>query len=458
MRKKLKRLPIPEEKLSILSDWNVPTIDRVELAEQCRKTYDYFVSDMVQFMKSSYATYNGLCRVLQSENEALIARLRSNEISIQEAVMKVDHPERTKEYPQYHFIERVNKVSEETIYQDAKHILYRYEQNVFLGVVCSYHEKAEMQYGLKERLYLLDDTPYIIDTITNLLKNGYTIDKSATVRKKGEMPFYKLTHYIMSAYSDVPLDAIKKATVSMKQVPCSDRDIRDLRICNLRCKAVPNRITPEYTCGFVVQRYPNNEIKIINQNTGVVVSADYSGWLYDLLQDKKDYLKLQSRDNRLCVPVCGSIEYLYHICVAVDLYGVPHDEGDLGKKMVQFRSEYLSQRMQVDHLDNDCNNNRLRNLIVMTQSQHSKKQSLEADMKNLGLPYFCWAERYDATAVMVRAGILDVLKSPCYRLHGVFSISEYLTAADQFAHAAREECAVNKAVRALEDEECENNG
>ena len=446
------RLPIPEEIISRLNDWSVPMIERVKLAEECRELYSYSQSDMLKATGISYAQYVGMCKVLEANNPELCAQLQRGEISVRTALLELKKPGHIQERGCYPFLDRVNRIPSEIIYMDSRHILYRYEQNVILGIVHHVYIEDESRWGYKEVCCLLDDAPYAVDTAINLLNDGYTIYPDLSLHRPAKETNGWLHHHIMAAYGNIPLKTVREAKVSFKVK--SHGNMKDLRICNLRCRAVPGHITPEYSGGRYKVIKHCNEIKIINQDTGAVTITDYSKWLYDLLRNKADYLKLQSRDNRLCVQVCGSNEYLYHICLAVHLYGVPDGEDALSIKLGKFRLQYLSKGKQVDHLDNDCSNNRLSNLIVMTKAQHYKKHSIEASMLKLGLsgvPCFCWLERYDDTAVTMRAGYFRLMQAPTYKVHGVFSVDEFLTEAEEFIQSIQEEQLVFSEFSKLKD-------
>ena len=458
-KSKWKRLPIPEETKSCLIDWSIPVIERVRLAEQCRELYSYTKTDMLKTTGISYNQYADLCKVIDSGNQELCERLQRGEISLRTALLEIKRPGYMQERGRYLFLDRVNRIPSEIIYMDSRHILYRYEQNVVLGIVHHVFIEDEERWGYKEMCCLLDDAPYAVDTAINLLKDGYSIYPNLSLHKPAKEANGRLHHHIMAVYGNIPLKTVQEATVSFKVK--SDGNMKDLRVSNLRCRAVPERITSEYTGGRYRVVRSKAEIKIINQDTGAVTTTDDEKWLYGLLQDKRDYLKVQSRDSRLCVPICGSVEYLYHICLAVHLYGVPKSEDDLSIKLGKFRADYLSKGNQVDHLDHDCSNNRLSNLIVMTKAQHCRKQSVETSLLKLGLsgvPCFCWLERYDNTAVTMRAGYFRLLKAPEYRVCGVFSINQFLIEAEKFIASVQGDIHIFELLsQKVEDEHVERN-
>lgn len=436
------RLPIPEDTVKVLQNRNIPTLERVKLAEECRELYGYGKTDMQKITGISFEQYKGVSDLLQGNHPELLQRLENGEITVRKVLFELRNPGYIAEQERYPLLDQIRRLPCEIIYMDRRHILYRYEQHVVLGIAYKAHGKDEDIYITRQIICLLDDMPYAVDTTLKLLTDGYAVYcNDLSLHKTGQNNLGCLQHHIMAAYGNVSLNAVQEATVTFK-VRNTDKDSRDLRISNLRCRAVTEHITPDYTGGKYHVSRCGNDIKIINQDTGAVTTTDNEKWLYKLLSDKKDYLKVQSRDNRLCIPICGSIEYLYHICMAVCLYGIPTNEEDLSVKLNRFRVECLSKGNQVDHLDNDCTNNHISNLIVMTKTQHYKKRSIEVGMINLGssgAPYFMWLKRYDNTSVTMQAGYLRFMKEPTYMVCGVYSIDDFLAEADKFIQTAKEE-------------------
>ena len=125
--------------------------------------------------------------------------------------------------------------------------------------------------------------------------------------------------------------------------------------------------------------------------------------------------------------------------------------------------------MTVDHIDGDCFNNRLSNLILMKKAQNVKKQSLTSALVRLDsrlkvrkhevefeedekdsdkkqfrvvecniIHWFCWAERYDRTSICMRAGYCSPLQAPVFLVEGVYSVPEYLNELKRFIEIAED--------------------
>lgn len=433
MRKKWKRLPLSPEISVRLADKNIPEVDRVALANICRAKYDYPIADMAALVGINYAAYHKLSTLAASNHAALIDEVRKGNCSIRAALCFVknnvqqDSP-RWKSRFRYMWIERIEQLSDADILFESKiNILYRSAGELFLGVVC----------GKSEKLCTLSDEPVVVDAILGLFRQGAEIRwKTVDFVVYGEGKHYgKLKHHIISAITNKPWEEIAKATVSYKLEPCGN--VYNLKVSNLVCSLLERSNHPEAYSRFVVTRKGRGEINIITKRHNIVYKTDYHPWLYNLLMEKQNAFRIEGKDDRLRVRVGDRFEYIYHVIMAVYLYGTPTNEEDLAEKISLFRKEYLSLGNIVDHIDADVCNNRLSNLIVMSIAQNSSKSNVQSDIKNLGHPFFCWAERYDDTSVVAKMGYTDPLRLPFYMIQGVFSIEEFLEAMKEFAASVK---------------------
>lgn len=422
--------PLPKEIYEKLLDSAVPLIDKVALASRYRQEYNYSVRDMATLLKIDEMLYYRMLRILGSENEMLIDKIRKNECTVnlalkiaREAVQPGDSA--CDSYFRYKWIQNIDERCEnyEIIYESRNNILYRSGDGVFLGV----------SNGENEKSCQLDDTPRILDVLIECLQNGGFIRWEAgdfVLYAGNDSRYGKLSYFIVSKITGKSRYDVKKARVSYKRAPYEG--VYDLRIANLTCVLLTCDIHPEACGGFVVTRNKSN-IVIIDESHNDVYQTDYCNWLYHFLQGKRDKFRFQARDNRLCVVVGGRVEYLYHIVMAIHLYGVPASEYSLRKKLRQFREEYIEKGYNVDHLDTDVNNNCLSNLILMTIAQNRRKAKLQSKIRKLELPLFCWQERYDDTSIRAMAGYVHPLRLPHYVMQGVFSVDEYLDALENVA-------------------------
>ncbi len=433
MRKKWKRLPLPQEISVQLADKNIPEVDRVALANICRAKYDYPIADMAALIEVNYAAYHKLSTLAASNHAALIDEVRKGNCSIRAALgfvkndVQQDSP-RWKSCFRYMWIGRIEQLSNvDILFESKNNILYRTAGELFLGVVC----------GKSEKLCALSDEPVIVDTIMGLFLQGAEIRwKKDDFVVHGDGKYYgKLKHHIISSITNRSWEEVAKATVSYKLEPYGN--VYNLKIQNLVCSLLERSNHPEACSRFVITRKGKNEINVINKRRNIVYITDFHPWLYNLLIEKQNALRIEGKDNRLRVLVGDRFEYIYHVVMAVHLYGTPTNEEDLAEKISLLRKEFLSLKNIVDHIDADVRNNRLSNLIMMSIAQNSSKSNVQLDIRNLGHPFFCWAERYDDTSVVAKMGYIDPLRLPFYMIHGVFSIEEFLEAMKEFVASVK---------------------
>lgn len=425
-----KRRPLPKEIYEKLFDSTVPLIDKVALASQHRQEYNYSVQDMATILKINESAYCRMLKILGSGNEVLIDKIRQNECSVSLALKIIREGVQSDDpacdgYFRYKWIKNVDEQFEnyEIIYESRNNIVYRSVDGAFLGVSC----------GENEKRCQLDDTPKILDVLIECLQNGGFIRWEAgdfVLYEENESRYGKLSYFIVSKVTGKSLYDVKKARVSYKNEPYEG--VYDLRIANLLCVLLSRDTQPEACGGFVVTRNKSN-IVIIDESHNGVYQADYCDWLYHFLQGKRDKFRFQAKDNRLCVVVGGRVEYLYHIIMAIHLYGEPTGEYSLRDKLRQFREEYTEKGYTVDHLDTNVNNNCLSNLLLITIAQNGRKANLQSRIRKLELPFFCWQERYDDTSIRAMAGYVHPLRLPHYVLQGVFTVDEYLDQLEKVA-------------------------
>ena len=211
--------PLPKEIYEKLLDSAVPLIDKVALASRYRQEYNYSVRDMATLLKIDEMLYYRMLRILGSENEMLIDKIRKNECTVnlalkiaREAVQPGDSA--CDSYFRYKWIQNIDERCEnyEIIYESRNNILYRSGDGVFLGV----------SNGENEKSCQLDDTPRILDVLIECLQNGGFIRWEA-----GDFVLYagndsrhgKLSYFIVSKITGKSLYDVKKARVSYKREP-----------------------------------------------------------------------------------------------------------------------------------------------------------------------------------------------------------------------------------------------
>lgn len=425
---KCKRLPIPQKVIRQLQDQWTPLIDRVILAQAIRTEYDHSALYMSEVIGINEAMYHKLCKIAESQCDELIDRVRNNTCSVRLALQLLNEDVQPgtidwEKHFGYLFISRIKELKKyEIIYKGRTNILYRTDDGVFLGVTRRNNEKC----------CRLDDTPVIVDAIRGwLIKGGFVrweANQFILYTPQSEK-YGKLANYIVGLTIKQPFRSVKRLRISYKDN--HNQDIYDLRVSNMICALLTSNDHPDACGGFCITQSENN-ILITDEKRNVVYKTDYSAWLYRFLSVKRDQFRYQARDNRLCIKVGKDVEYLYHVVMAIHLYGEPgrYSDYDLSPKLRRFKRNYTRKRFTVDHLDGDITNNCLSNLAIMTTSQNAKKghlqSRLQSKFKNLEIPFFCKQERYDDTSIKAMAGYAYPDRSPVYLMQGVFSIDEYL--------------------------------
>lgn len=456
---KCKREKIPVELVEKMQDQSVHLIDRILTVDEYRKEYGHPIDEIAAMLGTNPTMYKNMLVIAKSHNSGLIDRVKDGTCSIQKALGLLDAnveagSQLNTNLFRYAWIRRIERLPDvEIIYESPNSILYRTNDGVYLGGICS---------G-SERICIIDDSPSIINAITDFLQNGYIVWKHGdfALCHKGEKQYTYLKHLIVSILTNKPCEIVRQATVSYKSGIC--HGVYDLRVSNLICHLLTREAHPDANGGFHVMLNCDHEIVIVDQNHGWVFVTDYHKWLYEFLNIQRNKFRYQARDNRLCIEVGEKVEYLYHIVMAIHLFGEPKSEGDLAEKLNQQRKNYFERNMAVDHLDTDIYNNRLSNLFLMTKSQNVRKENAHALIAELGLPYFCWQERYDDTSIRLMAGYAHQLHSPHYLIQGVFSIKEYLKEVDNFVTKIRSDAQACEKFDELEnqinkEEKDENSG
>lgn len=386
----------------------------------------------------------------------MIDRVRNNTCSVRLALQLLDEDVQPgtidwEKHFAYMFISRIKGLeNHEIIYKGRTNILYRTDDGVYLGVICRNKEKS----------CRLDDTPVIVDAIRGwLLKGGFVrweANQFVLYTPQSEK-YGKLSNYIVGLTIKQPFRSVKRLRISYKEN--HNQGIYDLRVSNMICALLTSNDHPDACGGFCITRSENN-ILITDEKRNVVYKTDYSAWLYRFLQQKRDKIRYQARDNRLCIKVGKDVSYLYHVVMAIHLYGEPgrYSDYELAPKLRRFKRNYTQKRFAVDHLDGDITNNCLSNLIIMTTSQNSKKENLQSKIKNSETPFFCKQERYDDTSIKAMVGYVYPGRSPVYLMQGVFTIAEYLDELEKLVHEFEKKEKKNEHNCRSKEEKTDSNG
>lgn len=473
-RSRWKRYTIPEDIKSQLSDQALSSIERVQLAEKCRKQYSYNREDMLALTDIGNTQYARYQWVLRYGDERLFNLLRQRECSVSMAIKDIQEPGYLDKRERYCLRDKLEREygEVEMIYERYKYALYRIKPNDGCYLAVSYIVKGnddDLIWCREQNTCCIDDNKAIIDTIVELLQQGCTISKAFRVTTPDRRSV-ALYYYVVSVFSGTPLDEVIRSATKPKHKPWNGA--YDMRLSSLW---VPGELAIQYAdvigSNTIVRR--GDSITIINRKNGSVNYTDYSPWLFKFLKEHGDNISLQARDRRLCLPVGNRVEYLHHIILAVELYGEPSEAEPLSKKIQRFRNAYFDLGYEVDHLDGDAQNNRVSNLMLMTCSGHAKKSGLCKRMENfnqkLRKPYewsivkaphkkispcVCKLERYDNKSVRMQVGIMQgTSQNAEYTVQGVFTVPEMLYQLETFLHDVEQNEAIFAEFSRLENEE-----
>ena len=439
---------IPDEVQKILTDESISLIDRIKYAEG-RKLEGWYSCDKVMALLGvPNTTFNRYQRVIKSNNDEIYHRVATGKLRVTMAVDLL----KQMDYP---FHDRLERMGASIIYIGSRVAIYEYRNFCYLGI--AYPSEKRNNNSLKvahylEKLYRIDNKPYAIDTIVKLTNDGYSIGKTLLVRTPEGKPAGTLRHYIYAAYHNADLDQILGEKVDYNQKSewlSAGVNCVDLRTANLI--GPKEKEAPLITGKTAVVRR-GKDIVLIRKVDGLVTYTDYSPALYRVLNGY-GALHTKSEDKRLSLYIDDKHDvYVYHLRLIEHLYGLPEDTDGLIANIDRFRAEQLGQENIVDHIDNDCHNNRLSNLMLMTVEQNNSKRFISQGLQKINYPFFLWAERYDNTAIKMQAGYISQFKRPCYMVEGVFTVKEFLEEAQCFVDSAREQHTILEEFYKLEKE------
>lgn len=428
---------IPKKLLDALADQSLSTIDRIKLAEKARNEKQVNYKTALELLNVPNTTYCRYLQIIRSGNEEIYNFVSSGAMSVTTAVALL-------RMPTYPLMERLERMGASIILDAGAYVVYEFQQQRYLGVAYSakgaYKDDLKKQFA--ERLYLIDNEPYALETIRNLINEGYLIGKTLRIVSPDRKRKGTLCHHLYAAFHKLDVNEILSKPVSFK-VKSANNAITDLRISNLS--------GPKPSISGQTKIYKRGkDMVIVRKVDGLVTYMDYSLDLYRVLTSY-GCLHTKTDDDRLALYIDKNHSiYLYHLRMIEHLYGLPKDTNELIANIERLRDEYFSKGMCIDHLDNDCCNNRLSNLMVMSIAENTSKNGIVKAIRNLGHPFFCWAERYDDMAIKMQAGYISQFKKPVFMTEGVFGVKEFLHELQAFADQVRENVAVFDAFEELD--------
>lgn len=406
--------------------------------------------DMMRVMDMPSTNYYRYLRLLKSNNQTVFDAFQSGKVGLHKAIRLLKGAIPTGYLNAYDLW----NIGAKVLCANKRFCLYQQKEKCFI----------EMNSGGRGK-YEVDNADYAINTICDIINNGCGITARLDIYDENKNRIGNLKNYLVSAYANIPLEKIKSVWLK-------DRvdGVNDLRISNLRCRALATTI-PSLNGDTVIERR-KKDIVILHKSSGVVSYVDYTPEMMRILTEF-GALHSRARDKRLSLLLDSKNDNLLHqIRIALDLYGLPDGfcKDDVIAMMERLRDEHISKGITVDHIDGDCLNNRLNNLILMKKAQNVKKQRLTAALVNLDarlkvrkhevdfeeeeknsdkkpqvrvvegniVHWFCWSERYDRSSICMRAGYCSPLQAPVYLVEGVYSVPEYLNEMKRFIEIVKD--------------------
>lgn len=425
----LKKMQIPEDLKERLADNSPHILDRMRLADSL-STLGYKHTDIADAMQIPIWTYRKAFRVYRCADPLTIESVKDGWLTMDGAISRIREKLGTDCYPEDKLF------GAQVIYEHKPVCIYRKDGKCYI---------TASQYD--DLFYRIDDDAFVVNLVKDMIDKGYVIRSNLTVIRPDGKADGTLPKHMISAYYNVPLEKIKNVRRRLKP---RGKETEDIRLENLSCNSISGFVP--YKENTTVHR-KGNDIAILRRPFGIMTYTDFTPQMMEIVT-RFGAARTRSPDKRLSIWIDSSHDhYLHHLRVALDLYGLPENfsKDDVLAMMERFRAEYTcpEKGMVVDHLDSDCHNDRLSNLVIMDKRLNASKGWITTKIANLDPHYFCWAERNTATTVRLRAGCLSQLKSPIYWIDDVFIVEDYLDEMRRFIKMTEENQSV---FRRLEEE------
>ena len=321
----------------------------------------------------------------------------------------------------YRYIERYSE-EVEPIFQVKKFFLYRKDRRLYLAA-------ALMGQCGKERTYLLSNYPEVVKAIINILGHvaagDYLMTSSLDITTRDREPRGCLMHHIAASVYSLRPDFLLTKKIRFRQRITSTGEY-DYRVGSVYFPEL------EYLCGtapVLIDRY-GEEIQIWRDDLNLATVTDYSPDMMKLLQTYP--MHPEARDHREKVYVDSTHSYyLYRMRWAEYMYaGLPLEREKLIHVMTRFEHEHRG--FVIDHLSEDPTDDRIINLMAMTNAQNKRKAGIMRRARKIQKPYWFSATRYDNYHVWLVTGKYDVEGKRRIYDADVLEIDDYLTALEEY--------------------------
>lgn len=329
----------------------------------------------------------------------------------------------------YQHIERYGE-EVEPVFQVKKFFLYRKERRLYLSAAVRGRKG-------KERTYLLSNYPEVVKATIGVLgqvaAGNYLMTSKLDIVTPDMDSRGCLMHHIAASVYSLRPDFLLTKKIRFRQRITSTGEY-DYRVSNVYFPEL------EYLCGTApvsVERY-GDEIQIFRDGLSMTTVTDYSR---DMMRILKTYpMHPEARDHREKVYVDATHSYyLYRMRWAEYMYaGLPLEREKLIYIMTRFEQEHKG--FVIDHLSEDPTDDRIINLMAMTDAQNKRKAGIMRKARKIQKPYWYKATRYDDYHIQFVTGKYNAEGKRQIESVEVLEIDDYLTALEEYVEVVTYVC------------------
>jgi hypothetical protein len=336
--------------------------------------------------------------------------VKKGECTVNRAVEILQNPD----YRKYvHFV-RLQYAQAEVVLQTRRLALYRQSDELQLSIA---------NQPKHERIYILDDIPpvekAVISTMGLVAYGGYKMDARLRITAPDGKPCGELMHRITSAVYGVRLDTLVNYKIKYAQRVLPDGRY-DYRLGNVWFPR--NRFSLDLGQPVKIDRV-DDKISVFRGKLHQETIYDYTNGIWEILNKYPVFCR--ARDYRETLRVDSNHIYLlYRVALADHLCGgLPSEHDALIAATERFEREYGAD-LDIDHLDGDCLNCRIINLMLMTRSQNVRKEKIQSQLQKQG-------KLHDFSIIRASDDTVTI-RSDRYQINEVCGIERMLVILEQF--------------------------
>lgn len=429
MKRKLARLPVPDDVKRQLSEASRSQIERVRLAEKCRADFGQSRDTVIELCGVPNTDYSRICHLLQPANKHLLEMVERGQLSIYKADRAIKNPSVLyQSYPKP-LLDALKGRDAEIVFSANTFCVYELDDQLFVNaasyknIATDFAHRPLKKYS--EKCYLFDNKPFVRQILIDLIGRK-ALRRDMRVKDESGNLAGDVRHYILAKFLNLPAGFVLQFPIRQMEAREDFLPI-DYRFANIRCDKLSDLI-PGAGWQSWIDVVDRNKIYV--SKGGVVTIADYSPELLKILKTFPSHQESRGA-GRLVVRVAGQSEYLYHMVLAANTYGaLPVDSAGICEMMSRYRREHKG--AEVDHLNGVSSDCRLRNLMLVSPAQNQRKEALQRRLVTLGQGFFANAVRLDDSHVQFVTGRYDPGGAPEILTSETLDIEGYLEAFECF--------------------------